>query len=130
MRRITTITGPDGKVTRITTRSSGCGCLTILAAIVVFFGPAAWFGPWAVPAYVLLGILIVAYVAAWYPSIRKNVRRPTSTPQPPPAPTTPRLLRPPSAPGTVRRPPRHDVRAPDGRRTELQLNPWSTNSWS
>ena len=40
MRRITTITGPDGKVTTVVTRT-GCGCLTILAVIVVFFGPAA-----------------------------------------------------------------------------------------
>jgi TRAP-type uncharacterized transport system fused permease subunit len=88
MRRITTITGPDGKVTTVVTRSSGCGCLTILAAIVVFVVPAG-FGAWAVPAYILLGILIVAYMAAWYPSIRKNVRRPTSTPQPPPAHTPP-----------------------------------------
>jgi hypothetical protein len=89
MRRITTITGPDGKVTTVSTRGQGCGCLTILAAIVVFFGPAAWFGAWAVPAYILLGVLVVAYVAAWYPSIRKNVRRPTSTPPPAPAPPPP-----------------------------------------
>ena len=89
MRRITTITGPDGKVTTISTRGQGCGCLTVLAAIVVFFGPAAWFGPWAIPAYCLLGILIVAYVAVWYPSIRRNVRRPTRGPQPPPVPAPP-----------------------------------------
>ena len=79
MRRITTITGPDGKVTTVVTRSSGCGCLTILAAIVVFFGPAAWFGAWAVPAYCLLAVLIVAGVAE---QIRRNHGRP---PLPPPA---------------------------------------------
>jgi hypothetical protein len=43
MSRVTTIiTGPDGSVTRIVTRRSGCGCLTFLAAVVVLFGPAAW----------------------------------------------------------------------------------------
>jgi hypothetical protein len=93
MRRITTITGPDGKVTTVVTRSSGCGCLTILAAIVVFFGPAAWFGAWAVPAYVLLGVLVVAAVAS---SLRKNVHR--TAPNPPPVPTPPNS--PFSPPGT------------------------------
>jgi hypothetical protein len=91
MSRITRITGPDGKVTTIVTRSSGCGCLTILAAVVVLFGPAAWFpGPLAVAAYVLLGVLAVVYVLGWYLGFLKNVRRPESGPQPPPAPAPPR----------------------------------------
>jgi hypothetical protein len=65
MSKITTIiTGPDGSVTRIVTRRSGCGCLTALAFVVVVFGPAAWFGSLgAVLAYLLLGVLIVAVVA-------------------------------------------------------------------
>ena len=44
MRRITKITGPDGKVTTIVTRRSGCGCggiITVLAALFVLFAPAA-----------------------------------------------------------------------------------------
>ena len=85
MSRVTTIiTEPDGSVTRIVTRRSGCGCLTVLAAVVVLFGPAAWFGAWAVPAYIFLGILVVAAVAN---SLRKNVHR--TAPQPPPVPAPP-----------------------------------------
>jgi hypothetical protein len=85
MSRVTTIiTGPDGKVTTVVTRRSGCGGLTILAAIVVFFGPAAWFGAWAVPAYIFLGVLAVAAIAT---SLRKNVHR--TAPKPPPAPAPP-----------------------------------------
>lgn len=85
MSRVTTIiTGPDGSVTRIVTRRSGCGCLTLLAAIVVLFGPAAWFGSWAVPAYVFLGVLALAAIAS---SLRKNVHR--TAPMPPPAPPAP-----------------------------------------
>jgi hypothetical protein len=46
-------------VTTIRTKSS-CGCLTVLAAIVVIFGPAAWFGTTgAILAYVFLGLLVV-----------------------------------------------------------------------
>lgn len=88
MRRTTIITGPDGRVTTIVTRSSGCGCLTILAAIVVFVLPAG-FGAWAVPAYIGLGVLAVAYVLSWYLGFLKNVRRPTPTPPPSPAPPPP-----------------------------------------
>ena len=77
MSRVTTIiTGPDGRVTTVVTRTSGCGCLTILAAFVVFFLPAT-FGAWAVPAYVFLGVLVVAAVVSSY------LRRPTRAPQQP-----------------------------------------------
>jgi hypothetical protein len=76
MRRITRITGPDGEVTTVVTRSSGCGCLTILAAMVVFVIPAG-FGAWAVPAYVFLGVLVVAG------AVSAHIRR--RAPQPPPA---------------------------------------------
>ena len=76
MRRITRITGPDGEVTTVVTRSSGCGCLTILAAMVVFVLPAG-FGAWAVPAYVFLGVLVVAG------AVSALIRR--RAPQPPPA---------------------------------------------
>ncbi|HUZ70516.1 MAG TPA: hypothetical protein VMU65_12485 [Candidatus Saccharimonadales bacterium] len=58
MSRITRITGPDGSTTTITQKSS-CGCLTFLAFLVVIFGPAAWFGSWAVAAYVGLALLVV-----------------------------------------------------------------------
>jgi hypothetical protein len=55
-----------------------------LAAIVVFFGPAAWFGAWAIPAYIFLGVLVIAAVTG---SLRKNVQR--SAPNPPPVPAPP-----------------------------------------
>lgn len=67
MSRITRITGPDGRVTTIK-QTSGCGCLTVLAFLVVIFGPAAWFGTTgAVLAYSGLGVAIVAFIAiaAW-----------------------------------------------------------------
>ena len=89
MSKVTTIiTGADGKVTTIVTRRSGCGCLTILAAIVVFVAPAG-FGAWAVPAYIGLGVLAVAYVAIQYSRIPNKVRRPTATRQPPSEPAPP-----------------------------------------
>jgi hypothetical protein len=59
MTRITRITGPDGRVTTIK-QTSGCGCLTVLAFLVVIFGPAAWFGTaGAILAYTLLGLLVL-----------------------------------------------------------------------
>jgi hypothetical protein len=87
MSRVTTIiTGPDGSVTRIVTRRSGCGCLTFLAAVVVLFGPAAWFPlPWAIVAYIALGVVVVLAGAGW---LVQKARRtvPPATPQPPSAP--------------------------------------------
>jgi hypothetical protein len=89
MRRITTITGPDGKVTTVVTRRSGCGCLTALAAVVVVFGPAAWFPPaLAIVAYVVLGVVVLLGVAGWF--LQKTGRTPKPrTPQPPPVPAPP-----------------------------------------
>jgi hypothetical protein len=89
MRRITTITGPDGRVTRITTRGSGCGCLTILAAVVVLFGPAAWFGVvGATIAYAVLGFIAVIAGAEW---LLRTMRWPLrkTAPTPPPVPAAP-----------------------------------------
>jgi hypothetical protein len=91
MSRVTTIiTGPDGSVTRIVTRRSGCGggCLTFLAAVVVLFGPAAWFPlPLAVLAYVALGVIAVSAATAWVlqtmRTARSSPRPPVSTPPPP-----------------------------------------------
>lgn len=87
--RTTRITGPDGRVTVIT-RRWGCGCLPVLAAVVVLFGPAAWFPlPLAVAAYVVLGVIALVVIVGWILQARwivKNVRRPTPTPQTPPAP--------------------------------------------
>lgn len=82
MSRVTTIiTGPDGKVTTVVTRRSGCGCggvLTLLlVALVVVFGPAAWFPlPLAIVAYGVLGAVLVAGGAGWI-----NRRRQSSSPQ-------------------------------------------------
>jgi hypothetical protein len=60
MARITRITGPDGGVTTIKTKST-CGCVTLFLFVVVIFGPAAWFPlPLAILAYCGLGIAIVA----------------------------------------------------------------------
>jgi len=87
MSRVTTIiTGPDGSVTKIVSRRSGCGCLTFLAAVVVLFGPAAWFPlPLAIVAYVALGVIVVLAGVGW---LVQNARRtaPAATPHPPPAP--------------------------------------------
>jgi hypothetical protein len=68
MSRVTTIiTGPDGRATTVVTRHSGCGCLTVLAAVVVLFGPAAWFPlPLAIVAYILLGVVALAAGVGWF----------------------------------------------------------------
>jgi len=85
MSRITRITGPDGRVTTIRSKSS-CGCLTVLAAIVVIFGPAAWFGPaGAVIAYAFLGLLVVAVLAYQITQARRRSVVPAPPPAPPPA---------------------------------------------
>jgi hypothetical protein len=86
MSRVTIITGPDGKVTRIVTRRSGCGCLTALAFVVVVFVPAAYFGPWAVPAYVGLGALIVTLFSIRVAQEKKKRRQAASPPPAPPMP--------------------------------------------
>jgi hypothetical protein len=71
-------------VTTIVTRRSGCGCLTILAAVVVFVLPAG-FGAWAVPAYIFLGVLVVLAGAGWL--VQNTGRGPKPrVPQPPAAP--------------------------------------------
>jgi hypothetical protein len=82
----TTITYPDGSVTTVVTRRSGCGCLTFLAAVVVLFGPAAWFPlPWAITAYIALGVVAVLGCAGWL--LQKTRRTPEPrVPQPPPVP--------------------------------------------
>jgi hypothetical protein len=83
MSRITRITGPDGRVTTIK-QTSGCGCLTVLAFLVVIFGPAAWFGTaGAILAYVFLGLVVVAALA-----YQVSKARGRSVPTPPPAPPT------------------------------------------
>ena len=94
MSRVTTIiTGPDGRVTRVVTRRSGCGCLTALALAIVLFGPAAWFPlPLAIVAYIFLGVIAVVVGVGWVLQagwIVKNVRRPTPAAEPPPAPAPP-----------------------------------------
>lgn len=83
MSRITKIIGPDGRVTTIRSKSS-CGCLTVVAAIVVIFGPAAWFGAWAVPAYVFLAVFVLAVLSYQI----SQARRRSAAPAPPPAPPT------------------------------------------
>ena len=90
MSRVTTIiTGPDGKATTVATRRSGCGCLTVLAAVVVLFGPAAWFPlPLAIAAYGALGVITVLGCLGWFLRTTGRTPRPR-TPQPPPAPAPP-----------------------------------------
>ena len=79
MARITQITAPDGSVTKIQSRSS-FGCLTFFAAVVVIFGPAAWFPlPLAIAAYVGLAFLISG--VAWAKAAQKKKQLP---PMPPP----------------------------------------------
>lgn len=99
--RNTRITAADGRVT-IIKQTSGCGCLTILAFLVVIFGPAAWFGTiGAILAYSGLGLAIVAIFAIAVSRSRGQRTTPQAwTPQPPPAR--------PDDPSTV-------MRTPDGR---------------
>ncbi len=83
MSRVTKIISPDGRVTTIK-QTSGCGCLTVLAFLVVIFGPAAWFGTTgAILAYVGLGLLVVATLAY---QVSRARGRSVPTPPPPPAP--------------------------------------------
>jgi len=82
--RTTRITGPDGRVTVIQTRSR-CGCLTAFLAVFVVAGPAALFpGPLAVAAYVALGVITTLACIGW---LLQNRRQ--AAPQPPPAPVAP-----------------------------------------
>jgi hypothetical protein len=85
MSRVTTIiTGPDGKVTRVVTRRSGCGCLTVLAFIVVVFGPAAWFGPvGAALAYSALAIIALLAASGWGLQRMRRGAPPPPVPAPP-----------------------------------------------
>jgi hypothetical protein len=84
--RVTKIISPDGRVTTIK-QTSGCGCLTVLAFLVVIFGPAAWFGPTgAALAYSGLGLVVVALCAIAVSRSRSQRKAPLAwTPQPPPA---------------------------------------------
>ena len=67
MARRTIIKHPDGTVTEITTQS---GCLNALAAVgwfwlaaFVLVAPAAWWGLWSIPAYVLvIPVLLVGVI--------------------------------------------------------------------
>jgi hypothetical protein len=84
--KTTRIIASDGRVTTIKTKS-GCGCLTVLAFVVVVFGPAAWFGPLgAVLAYSALAIVALLAAGGW--GVQRMRRGP---PQPPPAPPPPPL---------------------------------------
>jgi hypothetical protein len=88
MSRVTTIiTGPDGRVTRVVTRRSGCGCLTVLALVVVVFGPAAWFGPvGAVLAYSALAVVALLAAAGWgLQRMRRGAPPPVPAPPKPPS---------------------------------------------
>ena len=88
MSRVTTIIGPDGRATRVVTRRSGCGCLTVLAFAVVVFGPAAWFGPvGAVLAYSALAIIALLAAAGW--GVQRMRRGAPPPPPPIPAPPAP-----------------------------------------
>lgn len=72
-------------MTTIRSKSS-CGCLSVLAAIVVIFGPAAWFGPTgAILAYVFLGLLVVGALGYRITQARRSAVVSTPTPPPPPA---------------------------------------------
>ena len=91
MSRITRITGPDGKVTTVVTRRSGCGCGTALLALFVLFAPAALFpGPFAVVAYTLLGTIAAVSGAAWvFDSLRRVRHGRRAAPTPPRVPAPP-----------------------------------------
>jgi Flp pilus assembly protein TadB len=66
----TTITGPDGKVTTVVTRS-GCGsglsgCFWIVLGLFVVAAPAVYFGlVGAILAYCLEAVLLAAGIHQW-----------------------------------------------------------------
>jgi hypothetical protein len=58
------------------------------AAVVVLFGPAAWFPlPLAIIAYVVLGVVAALGAARWF--LQATGRTPKPRTQPPPAPAPP-----------------------------------------
>jgi hypothetical protein len=66
MARRTVIRHPDGTVTEVTSSTSvGRGCSAfgwLLLILFLFVGPAAWWGWWSIPAYVVLALIVVAAV--------------------------------------------------------------------
>lgn len=65
MARKKIIKHPDGTTTEIT-EEGGClsGCFTFLAVVVVIFAPAAWWGLWSIPVYVVLTVLLAIWLYA------------------------------------------------------------------
>jgi hypothetical protein len=59
---------PDGSTTEISSSTAlGRGCSTFgwfLLALFVAFAPAAWWGWWSVPAYVLMAALFIGGLTA------------------------------------------------------------------
>jgi hypothetical protein len=64
MRTTTTTTNPDGSTT-VTRSKTSCGCFTAFLVLLVLGIPAVYFGAWAIPAYVVLGILAVLAGVGW-----------------------------------------------------------------
>lgn len=90
MARTTRITGPDGGVTTIQTKSTW-GCCSIFAVLLVLAIPAAFFGPFAIVAYIGLGVFFFLGGLGW---ILQKTGRTTPTqraPQSPPVPAPPPL---------------------------------------
>jgi len=93
--RKTTIVGPDGATTTIVTRG-GCGlsgCVTWFVVLFVLAAPAAYFGPWAIAAYVFLAA--VFGLAMYGMHLRNAKPKPmqpwgAAPPPPPPPPPMPR----------------------------------------
>ena len=68
MARKTVIRHPDGTITEVTTSTSlGRGCSAFFwfwLALFVLVAPAAWWGWWSIPAYVLMGAMLVSGLVA------------------------------------------------------------------
>ena len=63
--RTTRITAPDGSVTKIQATTFCGGCVTVLCFLAVLAIPVAYFGSWAVAAYVGVPLLILAAGIIW-----------------------------------------------------------------
>ncbi|MGH9919479.1 MAG: hypothetical protein ACRD6W_11515, partial [Nitrososphaerales archaeon] len=74
--RKTVIRHPDGSTTEIRSSTSlGRGCSAFgwfFLALFVVFAPAAWWGWWSIPAYVLMAALLIAGLTA---KAKKNKER-------------------------------------------------------
>jgi membrane protein implicated in regulation of membrane protease activity len=82
----TVITHPDGSQTVVRKTGFAGGCFTWFVVLFVLAAPAAYFGPWAIAAYVFLaGVMGLAMYGL---HLKNAKQKPTQSepPMPPPMP--------------------------------------------